>query len=149
MFRPKLVAVGAAVLASTAAAVLPASSALAYISPPLVLLAEAQGPASLVAGGAAVDVPVEYSCSAADVMYIGVQLVQGAKKKVAAGSGSTQVACDGRTHRVLVRVRAESAGAAFAKGQASATTDVYGCTSKGGGYLCGDDTVERTIKLKK
>jgi hypothetical protein len=148
MIRSKFVAVGAAVLASTAAAVVPASSALAYISPPLVLLAEAQGPAYLVSGGAAVDVPVEYSCSA-DAMYVGVQLAQAVKGKVAAGSGSTQVPCDGRTHRVLVRVRAESAGVAFAKGSASATTDVYGCTSKGGGYLCGDDTVERTIKLKK
>ena len=148
MIRPKLIAVAAAVLASTAAAVVPATSALAYISPPLVLLAEAQGPASLVAGGAAVDVPVEYSCSA-ESMYIGVQLAQAVKKQVAVGSGSTQVPCDGRTHRVLVRVRADAAGVAFAKGKASATTDVYGCTSKGGGYLCGDDTIERTIKLKK
>jgi hypothetical protein len=148
MIRSKLVAVGAAVLASTAAAVVPASSALAYISPPLVLLAEAQGPALLVTGGAAVDVPVEYSCSA-ESMYIGVQLVQAVKKQVASGSGSTQVPCDGRTHRVLVRVRADGSGVAFAKGNASATTDVYGCTSKGGSYLCGDDTTERTVKLKK
>ena len=148
MFRPKLFAVGAAVVASAAAAVLPASGALAYISPPLALLAEAQGPALLVASGGAVDVPVEYSCSA-DEMYIGVQLAQGKQGAVATGSGSTQVACDGRTHRVLVRVRADAGSKAFARGSASATTDVFGCWTKGGKALCGDDSVERTIKLKK
>jgi len=146
--RGKLVAISAA-LACGAATLVPMSSALAYISPPLVLLGEAQGPASLVASGAAVDVPVEYTCNA-DSMYIGVSLSQAAKKgMVASGSGSTVVPCDARTHRVLVRVRADASGVAFAKGNAAAGVDVFGCYTKGGKSLCGDDTTERTIKLKK
>ena len=51
---------GAAAL-GIAAAVVPAAAAVAYNSPPLVLEAEAQSPARLVAQGAAVDVPVETS----------------------------------------------------------------------------------------
>jgi hypothetical protein len=139
---------GAAVL-GTAAVVLPAAAAVAFNSPPLVLEAEAQSPAHLVAGGAAVDVSVETSCTAkAGGMYTSVRLTEAVGKKVATGQAATTVPCDGATHTVVVRVPA-SGNVAFAKGQAAASTYVDGCTIVNNRYICGSDTINRTIKIKK
>jgi hypothetical protein len=140
--------VGAAVLAAGAiAAAGPVQSALAFISPPLVLLAAPQSPASLVARGAAVDVPVTYTC-AANYMYIQVTLTEKVGKKIASGSGSTQVTCNGTTQRILVRVNASPGGMAFAKGTAATTTFVAGSIYKNNRYYYGEDTTYGTIKLK-
>jgi hypothetical protein len=138
---------GSVVLAGGAAVLAPAAPALAYISPPLVLLGAAQSPSYLVAGGAAVDVVVEYSCSA-DGMYIGVQLTEKVGKKVASGHGNAYVGCDAATHRTLVRVTPDPAGAAFKKGTAVADTNVSGCIARDWQWYCGNDTVTRTINLK-
>jgi len=143
--RPRLI--GVSFVVSAAAALLPMSAAVAYISPPLVLLGEAQSPAALVAKGAAVDVPVEYSCTA-NSMFIGVTLTEKVGKGIASGSGYTSVPCDSATHRVLVRVPASPSGKAFAKGRASASTSVDGCLLRKRVYYCGSDSVDRTIKLK-
>jgi hypothetical protein len=139
--------IGVTFVVSAAAGLLPMSAAVAYISPPLVLLGEAQSPAALVAKGAAVDVPVEYSCTA-NGMYIGVTLTERVGNGIASGYGSTSVPCDSATHRVLVRVPASASGKAFAKGSATASTSVDGCLLRNGIYHCGSDTVDRTIKLK-
>jgi len=135
------VAGGIAVLA-------PGSPALAFISPPLVLLGEAQSPAHLVAAGAAVDVTMEYSCTA-DRMYVDLQITEKVGKKIASGTGSTSVLCDGGTHNTVIRVAASPSGVAFAKGTAVANTVVYGCRERNGRGMCGQDLISRTIAVKK
>jgi hypothetical protein len=134
--------------ASVAAVLLPSAAAVAFISPPLVLLAEAQGPAHLIAGGAGIDVPVEYSCTA-DEMYLSVQVTEKVGNGIASGSGSATVTCNGATHRALVRVTATVSGRAFAVGSAATQTDVSGCRERGDRYMCGSDRVVRTIRLTR
>jgi hypothetical protein len=126
----------------------PGSPALAFISPPLVLLGQALSPSYLVASGAAVDVTVEYSCTA-DSMYIGVQLTEKVGNKIASGSGATSIPCDAATHTTVIRVPANPAGVAFAKGTAVADTSVSGCRVRSGHYLCGSDLVSRTVAVRK
>jgi hypothetical protein len=153
MFRPKLFAVGAAVLASTAATLVPASAALAAVPPPVVE-AQPAGTALLVGGGGAVDVPVDYRCDA-DTMEARLTLVQGRKNKVALGYGyGPNPVCDSTTHHVTIRVQADVNGRPFAKGQAAITTVVHGCTDdgdifQGGTQQCADDTVDGVITLTK
>ena len=144
--RPRLV-VGT-VIASAAAVLIPSAAAVAFISPPLVMLAEAQSPARLVAGGAAVDVTVEYSCTA-DGMSLAVQVTEKVGKGIASGTGYTNVPCDGATHQVVVRAAANAAGRAFAAGSAATQTDVSGCRFRSGHGFCGQDSIQRTIKIKK
>lgn len=136
------------VAAGAATALLPSTAAVAFISPPLVLLARAQSPARLVAGGAAVDVPVTYSCTA-QTMSVFVQVTEKVGNGIASGSAFTSVPCDGRTHRLLLRVTASHPGRAFTPGTATTQTDVSGCRrSSGDRYICGDDSVVHTIQLK-
>ncbi|MBI3687177.1 MAG: hypothetical protein HY241_07530 [Actinobacteria bacterium] len=135
------------VLAGGVTVLAPAAPALAYISPPLVLLGEAQSPAYLVAKGAAADVTVEYTCSA-DSMYIDLQLTERVGKKIASGWGYTSVGCNATTQRTVIRVNANPYGAAFAKGTAVADTYVWGCRFTGEQYFCGSDHVSQTISLK-
>lgn len=140
--------VGATVAASAAAVLLPGSAAVALISPPLVLLAQPQSPATLVARGAAVDVPIEYTCTGTG-MYINLTLTEKVGKKIASGYGGTNVPCDGATHRTLVRITATTSGTAFAAGSAAAQADVNGCYVRNDRWICGSDSIVRTIKIKK
>jgi hypothetical protein len=140
--------VGATVVAAAAAVLLPGSAAVALISPPLVLLAQPQSPATLVARGAAVDVPVEYTCTGTG-MSINLTLTEKVGKKIASGYGWTNVSCDGATHRTLIRVTASGNGTAFAAGSAAAQADVSGCYVRKDRWICGSDSIVRTIKIKK
>lgn len=136
------------VVAAGAAALLPAAAAVAFVSPPLVLLATPQSPAHLVAGGAALDVTVEYSCTAQPNMFVGVQVTEAVgRRRIASGAGSTSVACDGATHVTVVRVPATPGGAAFARGTAVVDTSVFGCRDDFA--VCGDDTISRTITVRR
>jgi hypothetical protein len=130
-----------------AAAVLPIPTAVAYISPPLVLLATPQSPAHLVAGGAAVDVTVEYSCTAQSGMSIDLRVTEAVDGSIATGYGSTSVHCDGATHRTVVRVTASSLGAPFARGRGAVTTNLFGCMESP--WMCGSDTIYRTIRIRR
>jgi hypothetical protein len=140
--------VATVVTAGGLALLLPGSPALAYISPPLVLLGEAVAPARLVASGAAVDTTVKYSCTA-QTMYVTVQLTEKVGKKIASGYGSASVPCDGATHTTVIRIVANSSGAAFAKGTGLADTSVSGCRIENGRYFCGSDQISSTIAVTK
>ena len=144
--RPRTVA-AAVIAAGAIAAAGPVQSALAFISPPLVLLAAPLSPAALVARGAAVDVPVTYTC-AADYMYIQVVLTEKVGKKIASGGSFLPVTCNGTTQRTILRVTASPGGAAFTKGQASASTYVSGGISKNGRFYYGEDLTQSVINLK-
>lgn len=134
--------------AAGVAALLPTAAAVAFVSPPLVLLATPQGPAHLAARGAALDVTVEYSCTAQPTMFVGVQVTEAVgRKRIAAGSGSTSVSCDGATHVTVVRVIADPAGSAFARGTAAVDTSVFGCRDDFA--VCGNDTVSRIVTIRR
>lgn len=139
--------IAAAFVVGTAAVLLPAASAVAYISPPVVLLAEPQSPAALVAKGAAVDVPVEYSCTTRG-MWMELQVTEKVGKGIASGSATTTVPCDSATHRVLVRAPATPSGKAFTKGTAAVRIALSGCWERNGDYRCGNDSIERTVSIK-
>lgn len=145
--RPRLI--GAAVAASAAAVLLPSSAAVAYVSPPLVLQAQAQSPARLVAHGAAVDVSVEYSCTA-DYMSISLQLTQRAGNHIVTGSGYTSsVLCDGATHLSVIRLSASSSDRPFKAGEAATTTSFWGYLYRDGRWLEGYEHADQTIMIKK
>lgn len=130
------------------AALLPAAAAVAFISPPLVLLAGPQDPAHLVAGGAALDVTIEYSCTAQPSMFIDIQVTEAVgRRRIASGFGSTSVACDGATHVTVVRVPASPGGSAFARGTGTVTTSVFGCRDDFA--VCGSDSVNRTVTIRR
>lgn len=137
-------------LAALGGAALPASSAVAYISPPLVLLAQPLSPAHLVAGGAAIDVPVNYTCTAKpDGMYLTLDVTEAAGRKIAGGSASQVVPCNGRSTTIVMRVNAVASGAPFAKGTASTVTHVYGYLVQNNRYYSGDDVFTGTVKIVK
>ncbi|MEZ5411501.1 MAG: hypothetical protein R2761_25945 [Acidimicrobiales bacterium] len=138
---------GGCIAAAGTAALLPDfAAAVAFISPPLVLLATPQPPAHLVARGAALDVTVEYSCTAQPNMFIEVRVTEAVGRRVASGFGSTSVGCDGATHRTVVRVVATPGGAAFARGTAVVDASVFGCRDDFA--VCGNDTISRTVRVR-
>jgi hypothetical protein len=133
-----------AVAAGGGFALLPASPALAFFSGGLFLDVIPQSPATLVAKGAAVDVPVQVTCNATGPASVHVDVSERVNGQIASGGGNVQVGCTGGHTTILVRVTAQS-GPAFAKGKAVANAVVFGCNS----VLCAEETNSATITLKK
>ena len=85
------------------------------------------GTGRLVARGAAVDVPVTYTCGPGDLVFgfLEVQLTQRTQQgRLAQGFGFTRdIVCDGTPHTVIVRVTPDAffGGVAFKSGVALAT----------------------------
>ena len=121
----------------------PAQPAVAFFSGGLFLDAVPQSPATLVAKGAAVDVPVQVTCNAS-FADLRVQVTERVGKDTASGFGYTQVACTGAHQTLLVRVTAFE-GKAFTKGTALATADIFGC----GNVTCGEETGSATITIRR
>jgi hypothetical protein len=115
----------AIIIGGALAAAIPALPAVGQFSPPHPVVDIGTG--SLVARGAAVDVPVTYTCGPGDLVYgyLSVQLSQRTQAgRLAQGFGYTEnIVCDGTPHTVIVRVTAESffGGVAFKSGVALAT----------------------------
>jgi hypothetical protein len=122
----------------------PATPALAFFSGGLFLDVVPQSPATLVAGGAAVDTPVEVTCNAIGTAFVQVNVTEKVGKKIATGDAQIQVACSGAHQRFLVRVTASS-GQAFAKGKAVVTAQVFGCNN----IICGSETGSATVTVKR
>jgi hypothetical protein len=115
----------AIVLGGALAAAIPVLPAVGQDSPPHPVVDIGTG--RLVAKGAAVDVPVTYTCGPGDLVFgfLEVQVSQRTQQgRLAQGFGFTRdIVCDGTPHTVIVRVTAESffGGAAFKSGVALAT----------------------------
>ena len=118
--------------------------AVAFFSGGLFLDIQIDSPATLVAKGAAVDVPVEVTCNAIGGASVQVTLTQKAGSGVAQGSGSTQVGCTGAGEQITVLVRATGAKA-FKKGDAVAAAEIFGCNN----VTCGSETDSEVIQLKQ
>jgi hypothetical protein len=133
-----------ALAAGGAVAVLsPASPAVAFYSGGLFLDVVPQSPATMVAKGAAVDIPVEVTCNS-PTASLHVAVTQSVNHKIATGDGFAEVGCTGAHQRVLIRVTAQG-NRAFTTGTALATAEVFGCNN----VLCGQETGSTSVKIKR
>jgi hypothetical protein len=117
--------------------------AVAFFSGGLFLDVQVKSPATLVARGAAVQVPVEVTCNATGTAFVQVTVTQKAGSGVAQGFGSAQVGCTGSGEQITVLVRATGAKA-FKKGDAVVTAEISGCNN----VTCGSETDSEVIQLK-
>jgi len=120
------------------------SPAVAYSSPPLFLSVSVQSPATLIAHGAAVQVPVQFSCSTGGYEeQLTVQVTERTGRKTAYGAQTIQVGCTDSNETVLVTVPSQN-GVSFGKGSALAQADLFECTY----YQCGSEQDSATIQIK-
>jgi hypothetical protein len=136
-----------AVTAGVACALtIPASPAVAYYSGGLFLDIVAESPGTLLAKGAAVDVPLEYTCNAQSP-YISVSVSQRvADGDLATGAATVQVACTGAHQRTTITVPA-SGTKAFVKGNAFVSATISGCLP---GFInCGSEHDDATVKFRR
>ena len=142
--KTKVAVIGAALVGSVAVALSTASPALAFLSGGLHLEATAQSPATLLARGAAIDVPVSIDCNATEPASVNVTVTQRVGSQIATGFGSARVGCTGGRQDILIQVTA-NAGRAFAKHEAVATADIFGCNET----LCDGESTSTTIQVNK
>lgn len=143
--RLRLGVTGAALAVSgVGAAVIPAGPAVAFFSPPLFLDVRVDSPLHLVAGGAAVNVQVEATCTgpSADVVVIVTQAVGNG---VASGTGSQTIGCTHGREFISITVRADPGGKAFKTGNAFAEGAIFGCD----GPTCGVEHDQENVKIRK
>jgi hypothetical protein len=134
-----------ALVAGTVLAILgPASPAVGFFSPPLLLDVQIQPTATLVARGAAVETRIEVTCAGAQYAYLTVSLTQRAGSDIATGSTNTTIGCSSQRETMLVLVTADS-GKAFKKGTAVATAEIYACAYP----VCGSEDDQETITLSQ
>lgn len=147
MNKYKVRVAAAAIAGIAAASAMPLQSAVAASSPPTPYYNYAiQSPATLVARGAALDVPVQVTCfGGAQAFQVSLQVTQRINGgRVASGYGFVQTpACDGFPHVVTARVTANQN--AFKAGQAFASSDGYICSPLG----CASVHDEAQIDIKK
>ena len=141
-----LAAVAAVVTGGLVVALGPSTPAVAYFSPPLFLDIRVDSPAYLVAGGAAVNVPVEVICTS-DTAYVTVSITESVKGKVAQGSTYANVGCTHAWQQFLMTVPASGGGVAFAAGSALAQASTSACTSDY--QTCGAERNTATIRLRR
>ncbi len=143
--KVKAVAAGTVLAGSAAiAALLPTSPAVAFFSGGLSLDISLGSPGTLVAKGAAVTIPVTYSCNGPSA-GISVQATEKTGHTTASGSGFEQVGCTGS--RVTTLVTLQTNGTAFAKGTAAVWATINGCTADF--VTCGNESANGTVKIVK
>jgi len=143
--RTRATVVGTALAGAAGLALIsPASPALAFLSGGLHLDVTVQSPATLVARGAAVDVPVDVDCNSAQQVELSLTVTERVGSQTASGSTFVPESCSGGHQRFLIRVTAGS-GKAFAKGTAVATASIFGCNNT----TCGQDSNSATIQVRK
>lgn len=145
--RVKAALAAATVAAGVACAlVIPASPAVAFYSGGLFLDITVESPATLLAGGAAVDIPLEYTCNAqSPIVTLNVSQRVG-NKGLATGSGSVEVACTGAHQRTTISVPA-TGSKAFTRGDAFVTGTISGCLPNF--TTCGAETDTATVKFRR
>ncbi len=122
MRRGLLATFGVAVL------MLAASAGPAAAQTPTVVSVEVGDEATLVARGAAVQVPIEVTCPAGTTAFVSVRVTQRAGSRIASGFGNTSFVCTGGSQIVDVTVNAQGSGQAFKKGSAVAEASLFVCS---------------------
>jgi len=147
--RTKIAAAVVAIATGGALALFATSGpAVAFFSGGLFLDVHVESPSSLVARGAAVDVPLEVTCNASpNTTSVSVTVTQHAGSGVAQGTGSTSVGCTGSGQQIRVRVQATNAGKTFKQGTAVASAEIFGCTPNFS--VCGSETDSQTIAIQR
>jgi len=143
--RIKAAVAAVTVTGATAAAMLiPASPAVAFSSGGLALDVLVQSPANLIAKGAAVGVPILYTCSGASFASLQVNVTERVSgNAVANGFGQlSNPICTGEIESVTMDITASGARA-FAKGAAFVSASLFGCAS-----FCGQQNNSNTITIK-
>jgi hypothetical protein len=124
----------------------PASPAMAFFSPPLLLEIHVNS-ATLAAKGASANVIVQVECSGSSTADVEVNLTQRAGSAIATGFGFTEIGCTtNRNQNVIVPVTA-GPGKAFKKGPVAVDADVFACTPSF--RICGDEQDQRTITIAR
>ncbi|HJQ01005.1 MAG TPA: hypothetical protein VJ851_05355 [Jatrophihabitans sp.] len=142
--RAKAIVIGTVLAGGAAVAVLSSTApAVAFSSGGLTLEVTPLSPGTLVAKGAAVDVPVDVECNAS-FADLTLQLTERVGGQIATGSTDVSVACNGGHQRLLVRVPATS-GKPFSKGSAVATASIFGCNRT----TCGQESNSVTIQITR
>ncbi len=137
--------VAAAIAGGAAIAVIvPASPAVGFFSPPLLLEIHINSPGTLVAKGAGVNVPVTIECAGARTADVSVSLTERVGSAIAQGSGFITVGCTNGNQNVVVPVTANP-GKAFKKGSAIAHGFISACTPTFS--VCGTEQDQRTIQI--
>jgi uncharacterized protein (DUF58 family) len=135
----------AAIMAGAALALLgPASPAVGFFSPPLLLEVAIHPTATSVAKGAAVEVRLDVTCAGTNQAFLFVMITQRSGSEIASGRGSATVGCTGQQQSVILLVTADS-GRAFKTGSAVAEAELSGCAPA----VCGTDVDTRTIRIEK
>jgi hypothetical protein len=143
--RTKAAVIGGALVGGVALALLsPAAPALAFDSGGLYLAVAVQSPATLVARGAAVDVPIDVTCNSPYYVYLSAQVTERVGSRIASGDNYVQLACTGSPQRVLMRVVANS-GKPFTRGTAVASANLNGCNAT----ICGNESDSAIIRIVK
>lgn len=121
--------------------------AVAFFSGGLFLDVQVGSPATLVARGAAVNVPLEVTCNAAPgTASVRVTVTQRSGSGVAQGTAFDNVGCTGSGQQVVVRVQATGAKV-FKQGTAVAGAEVFGCTANFS--TCGSETDSEVVTIQK
>lgn len=141
----KMGAVLAIAIGGAVAALGPPAPALAFFSGGLFLDVQAETRGTLVARGAAVDVPIEVTCNAPSPADVTVVLTQRVNGGIAQGSGSTRVGCTGAHQRITIRVTANATGQAFRAKNAVADSYIFGCNET----LCGQEQDSTVIQVRR
>jgi hypothetical protein len=143
--RTKAAVLGSALAGGAALALLaPAAPALAFDSGDLHLDINVESPITLVARGAAIDVPIEIECTS-DYASVQVSVTERVGNRIVSGVNYLTVACTGGTQEMVVRVEATNAGRPFGRGTAVVTAYIFGCTST----VCGQESDSDTVRITK
>ena len=118
--------------------------AIGFFSAGLFLDVQVESPARLLARGAAIEVPLEVTCSGTGSVDLFVSVSQRSGSGVAEGFGFESVPCSGSGEQVTVTVQA-SGGKAFKKGSAVVTAEVFGCNEA----ACGSETDTEVIQIQR
>ena len=130
------------------AALTPAGPAVAVDSPPLVLDVEVDSPASLLARGLAVSLPVEVTCtSSPDSTSVSVTISQRVGNQIVRGYGYFRPDCTGQPEKLFVVAQVYDSGKVFTHGSALATASIWGCTADW--WTCGNDEDTEAISVRR
>jgi hypothetical protein len=130
-------------LGALLAALVPASSAVAFLSSPQTWDVQVQEPLTLEARGAAVSVPVLVTCPAGAFASLDVSVTQRSGGSVVSGSRSREITCTGSQQQLTVSVLTAPGSKVFKKGPAFVEAALFGCS-----YFCAVmDTDSRTAEI--
>jgi hypothetical protein len=127
------------------AAVVPSSTAVAFFSSPLLLDVRVQSPATLIARGVALSVPLEVTCAGGQFAGVSLSVSQRVGSETTSGFAFEDVTCNGQRQTIFVTVQAQSGSKAFRKGTGFAQAEIFGCTET----FCGSETDSRTISIER